>query len=206
MLGQFEFAGFPSARRGEVKIDVTFEIDTDGIVNVTAEDEETGQVASAEIRLASGLSEDEIQSLVAKQQDSDAAPADSALELDTAVVPLEPEPELETDELLPDDDPATPLAAGAADAAPPVAATPPPTQGGSEPVLSEADFPDVSGNETEEMQAAGVEPLGPDDDGVFDCLDEMDIVPPTADERSEAREFFDTSGGDLSPEDFDEKS
>ena len=64
MLGEFEFTGFRSARRGEVKIDVTFEIDTDGIVNVTAQDQETGKAASTEIRLSSGLSEEELEQQV----------------------------------------------------------------------------------------------------------------------------------------------
>ena len=46
LLGQFEFSGFQRGARGEVEIDVTFEINTDGIVNVTASDQRTGQRAS----------------------------------------------------------------------------------------------------------------------------------------------------------------
>jgi molecular chaperone DnaK len=61
LLGEFEFAGLRQARRGEVKIEVTFEIDTDGIVNVSARDTETGQQASTTITLSGGLSEQEIQ-------------------------------------------------------------------------------------------------------------------------------------------------
>ena len=57
MLGEFEFAGFRIGYRGEVKIEVTFEIDTDGIVNVSAADVETGQRTSTTISLSSGLSE-----------------------------------------------------------------------------------------------------------------------------------------------------
>jgi molecular chaperone DnaK (HSP70) len=64
MLGQFEFSGFKKARRGEVRIDVTFEINSDGIVNVTARDQETGQQASTQITLSSGLSEDEIDQII----------------------------------------------------------------------------------------------------------------------------------------------
>ena len=60
LLGQFEFSGFKKAPRGEVRIDVTFEINGDGIVNVTARDRETGQQASTEILLSSGLSEQEM--------------------------------------------------------------------------------------------------------------------------------------------------
>ena len=60
MLGEFEFAGFRIGYRGEVKIEVTFEIDSNGIVNVAATDVETGQRASTTISLSSGLSDDDI--------------------------------------------------------------------------------------------------------------------------------------------------
>jgi molecular chaperone DnaK len=63
LLGQFEFSGFRSARRGDVQIDITFEINADGIVNVTARDRETGQQAGATITLSSGLSESDIQTI-----------------------------------------------------------------------------------------------------------------------------------------------
>lgn len=59
-LGAFEFSGFRKAGRGEVEIEVVFEIDTDGIVNVTARDKETGQQATTTIHLSSGLSAEEI--------------------------------------------------------------------------------------------------------------------------------------------------
>jgi molecular chaperone DnaK len=74
LLGEFEFSGFKHARRGEVRIEVTFEIDTDGIVNVTARDPDTGQAASTQIHLSSGLSEEEIQALVAKYQTAEPVP------------------------------------------------------------------------------------------------------------------------------------
>jgi molecular chaperone DnaK len=64
LLGQFEFSGFRKARRGEIEIDVTFEIDADGIVDVTARDRETGREASTRITLSSGLSEGEIQHII----------------------------------------------------------------------------------------------------------------------------------------------
>jgi molecular chaperone DnaK len=64
LLGQFEFSGFKKGRRGEVEIDVSFEINTDGIVNVKALDQATGKVASTRITLSSGLSEGEIQDIV----------------------------------------------------------------------------------------------------------------------------------------------
>jgi molecular chaperone DnaK len=69
MLGEFEFSGFRVGYRGEVKIDVTFEINTDGMVNVSAEDQETGQKTSTTLTMSSGLSEADIQrSIQANQQ------------------------------------------------------------------------------------------------------------------------------------------
>ena len=64
LLGEFEFTGFKRARRGEVKIDVTFEINADGLVSVTASDQETGHRASTTITLTSGLSEQEIGAII----------------------------------------------------------------------------------------------------------------------------------------------
>jgi molecular chaperone DnaK len=66
MLGEFEFSGFRIAYRGEVRIEVTFEIDTNGIVHVTAADVETGQKTTTTIRLSSGLTEDMIKAAQAK--------------------------------------------------------------------------------------------------------------------------------------------
>jgi molecular chaperone DnaK len=66
LLGQFTFSGFRRAPRGEVRIEVTFEIDTDGLVNVTARDPDTGQQASTQITLTSGLSPEEVDRLVAE--------------------------------------------------------------------------------------------------------------------------------------------
>ena len=60
-LGEFEFTGFRVGYRGEAKIEVNFEINTDGIVNVTAADLETGQRTTTTISLSSGLSEADIQ-------------------------------------------------------------------------------------------------------------------------------------------------
>jgi molecular chaperone DnaK len=65
-LGEFEFTGFRIGYRGEVQIQVTFEIDSSGIVNVSAADVETGQKASTTIRLSSGLSEQDIQAAIDK--------------------------------------------------------------------------------------------------------------------------------------------
>jgi molecular chaperone DnaK len=60
LLGEFEFTGFRIGYRGEVQIQVTFEIDSNGIVNVSATDVETGQRTSTTINLSSGLSEADI--------------------------------------------------------------------------------------------------------------------------------------------------
>ena len=64
LLGQFEFSGFEKGPRSDVKIDVTFEIDADGLVNVTASDPATGQEASTQITLSSGLGEDQIEKMI----------------------------------------------------------------------------------------------------------------------------------------------
>ncbi len=61
LLGEFEFTGFRIGYRGEVQIQVTFEIDSNGIVNVSATDLETGQKTSTTISLSSGLSEQDLQ-------------------------------------------------------------------------------------------------------------------------------------------------
>ncbi|MDY7225089.1 Hsp70 family protein [Hyalangium rubrum] len=61
MLGEFEFSGFRIGYRGEVKIEVTFEIDTNGMVNVSACDVETGQKTTTTLTLSSGMSEADIQ-------------------------------------------------------------------------------------------------------------------------------------------------
>ncbi|MEL7369164.1 MAG: molecular chaperone DnaK [Myxococcota bacterium] len=69
LLGEFEFSGFRIAPRGEVTIEVTFEIDTDGIVNVSARDVETGAQASTTINLSSGLSEREVEDAMARNDE-----------------------------------------------------------------------------------------------------------------------------------------
>ena len=67
-LGAFEFSGFRKAGRGEVEIEVVFEIDTNGIVNVTARDRDTGQQASTTIHLSSGLTAEEIEQKASRIQ------------------------------------------------------------------------------------------------------------------------------------------
>ena len=74
MLGEFEFSGLRPARRGDVKVEVTFEIDTDGIVRVTARDKETGQEASTNINLSSGLTEGDIAAATERAASTQLAP------------------------------------------------------------------------------------------------------------------------------------
>ncbi|MFL5423216.1 MAG: Hsp70 family protein, partial [Myxococcales bacterium] len=78
MLGEFEFSGFRIAYRGEVRIEVTFEIDTNGIVHVTAADVETGQKTTTTIRLSSGLTDDMIDEAQAKNAATQLARGEAA--------------------------------------------------------------------------------------------------------------------------------
>ena len=63
-LGRFELVGIPPAPRGIPQIEVTFDIDANGIVNVSAKDLATGKEQSIQITASSGLSEAEIQQAV----------------------------------------------------------------------------------------------------------------------------------------------
>jgi molecular chaperone DnaK len=69
LLGEFEFTGFRVGPRGDVQIQVTFEIDSNGIVNVSATDLETGQKTSTTIGLSSGLSEEDLRAAVVHNAD-----------------------------------------------------------------------------------------------------------------------------------------
>ena len=64
LLGQFELTGIAAAPRGTPQIEVTFDIDADGIVNVSAKDKATGKAQSIRITASSGLSKEEIDALV----------------------------------------------------------------------------------------------------------------------------------------------
>ena len=63
-LARFELAGIPPAPRGVPQIEVSFDIDANGIVNVSAKDMGTGKQQSIQITASSGLSEEDIQRLV----------------------------------------------------------------------------------------------------------------------------------------------
>ncbi|PUA27511.1 MAG: molecular chaperone DnaK [Cellvibrio sp. 79] len=63
-LGRFDLADIPPAQRGVPQIEVTFDIDANGILNVSAKDKATGKEQSIVIKASSGLSDDEIQKMV----------------------------------------------------------------------------------------------------------------------------------------------
>jgi len=63
-LGRFELVGIPPAPRGIPQIEVAFDIDANGIVNVSAKDQATGKEQSIQITASSGLSQEEIDKLV----------------------------------------------------------------------------------------------------------------------------------------------
>src|ERR1700724_3481006 len=64
LLGQFDLVGIPPAPRGTPQIEVTFDIDANGIVNVSAKDKATGKEQQIRIQASGGLSEADIQRMV----------------------------------------------------------------------------------------------------------------------------------------------
>jgi molecular chaperone DnaK len=64
LLGQFDLAGIPPAPRGVPQIDVTFDIDANGIVNVSAKDKASGKEQTVRIQASGGLTEADIQRMV----------------------------------------------------------------------------------------------------------------------------------------------
>mmetsp|Transcript_20803 Transcript_20803/g.62224 ORF Transcript_20803/g.62224 Transcript_20803/m.62224 type:complete len:679 (-) Transcript_20803:40-2076(-) len=75
-LGQFDLTGIPPAPRGTPQIEVSFDIDADGILNVSAKDKATGKEQSVVIRSSGGLSEAEIEQMVRDAEEN--ASADQA--------------------------------------------------------------------------------------------------------------------------------
>jgi len=74
LLGEFELGGIPMAPRGHPQIEVTFDIDANGIMNVGAKDKSTGKVSSVTIKSSGGLSDNDIDRMVneaeaAREQD-----------------------------------------------------------------------------------------------------------------------------------------
>jgi|GEM_PF-125774 len=190
MLGQFEFSGFKKAPRGEVRIDVTFEINGDGIVNVTARDRETGQAASTEILLSSGLSAQEMAKILkdartdrvrtAKPGEAPGAPAPAAPAAAPAARAARPAPAPPArpadPPLVP---PAPPRRAAAAAAAPAAAPAIPPAPPGASAM-------------------PGTAPAGDDDLEVLP--DESDVEALGGDDDLELLAGAGEGGGDLEPE------
>jgi molecular chaperone DnaK len=69
-LARFELVGIPPAPRGVPQIEVSFDIDANGIVGVSAKDLGTGKQQSVRITSSSGLTEDEIQRMIAEAESS----------------------------------------------------------------------------------------------------------------------------------------
>ena len=69
LLGEFVLAGLRAAPAGEVEVEVTFDINADGIVSVSAKDLETGRTQVIEVTATSGLSEEEIQQMMEEHRD-----------------------------------------------------------------------------------------------------------------------------------------
>ncbi len=75
MLGQFDLVGIPPAPRGVPQIEVTFDIDANGIVNVAARDKATGKQQAVTIQSSGGLSDDQIQRMVREAEEYASADA-----------------------------------------------------------------------------------------------------------------------------------
>ncbi|TXE11729.1 molecular chaperone DnaK [Seonamhaeicola algicola] len=86
-IGRFHLDGIPPARRGTPQIEVTFDIDANGIIKVSAEDKATGKKQDIRIEASSGLTEEEIQKMKADAEanaEADAKAAESAKKLNEA--------------------------------------------------------------------------------------------------------------------------
>ncbi|MFI1743221.1 molecular chaperone DnaK [Thalassobellus sediminis] len=86
-IGRFHLSDIPPARRGTPQIEVTFDIDANGIIKVSAEDKATGKKQDIRIEASSGLSEEEIEKMKADAEanaDADKAAAENAQKLNEA--------------------------------------------------------------------------------------------------------------------------
>ena len=70
-LGRFQLTGLPQGRRNEVQVEVSFDVDANGILSVTAKDTKTGKNQSIKITAQSGLTEDQVKEMV-KESESQA--------------------------------------------------------------------------------------------------------------------------------------
>ena len=73
LLGQFDLVGIPPAQRGVPQVEVTFDIDANGIVNVGAKDKATNKEQTIRIQASGGLSDDDIEKMVKDAQENQAA-------------------------------------------------------------------------------------------------------------------------------------
>ena len=69
LLGQFDLSGIPPAPRGVPQIEVTFDIDANGIVHVNAKDKATGKDHTVTIQSSGGLSKEEIDKMLKQAED-----------------------------------------------------------------------------------------------------------------------------------------
>ena len=69
-LGEFELGGIPMAPRGHPQIEVIFDIDANGIMNVSAKDKSTGKANSVTIKSSGGLSDHDIDRMVKEAEAS----------------------------------------------------------------------------------------------------------------------------------------
>ncbi|WP_282123550.1 molecular chaperone DnaK [Algibacter mikhailovii] len=86
-IGRFHLSDIPPARRGTPQIEVTFDIDANGIIKVSAEDKATGKKQDIRIEASSGLSEEEIEKMKADAEanaEADKAAAENAQKLNEA--------------------------------------------------------------------------------------------------------------------------
>ncbi|GAA4898664.1 molecular chaperone DnaK [Flaviramulus aquimarinus] len=86
-IGRFHLSDIPPARRGTPQIEVTFDIDANGIIKVSAEDKATGKKQDIRIEASSGLSEEEIEKMKADAEanaEADKAAAEQAQKLNEA--------------------------------------------------------------------------------------------------------------------------
>jgi len=70
LLGQFDLVGIPPSPRGMPQIEVTFDIDANGIVNVSAKDKSTGKEQQIRIQASGGLSDDDIERMVKEAEEN----------------------------------------------------------------------------------------------------------------------------------------
>jgi len=82
-IGRFHLSDIPPARRGEPQIEVTFDIDANGILNVTASDKATGKNQKIRIEASSGLSKEEIAKMKAEAEANATADAARVEEVET---------------------------------------------------------------------------------------------------------------------------